>query len=344
MPGKNSHSGPLAAVTEQDLITVLPQEVAAYQAQANNTLPVLQAAVETWGHIYHALVWLAAAKDPPGPNELIFVDANGDPILLLDSHIVPAFSGSEGGSSSIEPGGLIFGLDATFTQDKDDEFGGILFQEDAYQDYIIEGVTQPLLQHFLAKYQAHRDASGFDPQTFDAQATLDRCLNPSSPFGFHADTDGFVGNALARIQALWGPTITECLVTIDGWLAADPAAGSRAWLDAQLGIATLNVAGLFAGNNVAAKQALNNARLAFALNREIYGFVYDRFVDLDDGSLKSDGLEQVITIVTSQLADPNDRAAWAHLLTATYGAVICNIFTQTGQLVDLAEQILPVVA
>jgi hypothetical protein len=67
-------------------------------------------------------------------------------------------------------------------------------------------------------------------------------------------------------------------------------------------------------------------------------------VDLDDGSLKSDGLEQVITIVTSQLADPDDRAAWAHLLTATYGVVICNIFTQTGQLVDLAEQILPVVA
>ncbi len=345
MPSKNSVTGPQAAVTEQNLLSLLPQEVAAYESQVPQTQQVtrdaLRTALDTWGKIYHTLVWLAAAKDPPGPNELIFLDAAGNPEILLDSHIVPAFTGSEAGSSSTVLSGYIFGLQARFNDDKDDEFGGILFQDEAYQDYAIDNSTQPLLQHFLDKFRARRDALGFDLAVFNpGDRNQYRHQLPDPDIFFHPNTAEFVDEALFLIQALWGNNIIEELGIVNGWVNGDPNAGSRTWLDAQFGIDQLNIGGLFAGNNVASRQVLNNAKLAFSLNREIFGFVYDRFVDLDDGSMKSDGLEQVITILTSQLTDPAHLQVWDYLITATYGAVAMRIFRQTESLINLAKGIL----
>ncbi len=333
MGNKNSHTGPIWVVTKQNLLDMLPQEVAAYTRQAIQEQPVIDGVVDTWGKIYHTLVWLAAAKDAPGPNELIELDTNGDPVILQNSHIVPAFTAGEAGSNTAELAGLIFGIQNIFDQDKDNEDGGILFQDEAYQKYIVNGVTQPLLQHFFLKFETLRNASGFDPQAFNPAATLDQCRSSTSAMGFHDDTDEFVQKALDLIWDLWDASIFADLNKINGWLndaGGSPAAGSEQWLNEKFQIDTLNIAELFAGSDSVAKKKLNTATLAFSLDREIFGFIYDRFVDLDDGTLKSDGLEQVIAILTSPL---DNSTAWDHLVTATYGAVAMKIFKQTEELI-----------
>jgi hypothetical protein len=350
MPPKNSYAGPVAAVTELDLNTVLLDERQAYEGQTVANQPTLDNAVRTWGHLYHALVWLAAAKDPPGPNTLLELDQNNEAVILPNSYLVPAFTASEGGSDTAVRGGLIFNLTDRYGQNDDNQNsppsfnpnGGLLFKEEAYQNYVVDNVTQPLLQHVLDKFRALRDASGLDPLNFDDSQLLTDCQDSAQGMNFHSSTANFINAALARIKELWGANITAELPRVNGWADAQPVAGgSRPWLDAQLGIANLNIFGfLLGGASDDDKKLLATARLALALNRDIYGFVFNRFVDLDDGSLKSDGLEQVIAIVTSQLSNA-EKQLWSQLLAVSYGVVAKKIFDQTEVLVDSVKQILP---
>ena len=343
MPSKNSATGPQAAVTEQDLFRLLPQEVAAYERQVPETQQAisdaLRTALDAWGKIYHALVWLAAAKDPPSPNALLELDQNNEAVILPDSHLVPAFTASEGGSDTAVRGGLIFNLIDRYGQGDDNPDGGLLFKEEAYQDYVVDGVSQPLLQHFLDKFRALRDSSVLDPLNFDASQLLNDCQGSAQKMKFHPSTTNFIDEVLARIGELWGANIITELAKVNEWVDDSLTAGSRVWLDMKLGIANLNIFGFLLGDASGnEKKLLASARLAFALNREIYGFVFNRFVDLDDGSLNSDGLEQVITIVTSQLSDA-EKQLWNQLLAVTYGVVAKKIFDQTKILVDSAKQI-----
>jgi hypothetical protein len=337
MPVKSSGSGPEAAVrlktegqeldVELELPTVLQKERAAYHPVGQSAI---DEAIQTWFQVYHNLVWLVAATDPPKLNSVnkhFIGTINCRPpgvraprFCLEDSHRVPAFYDKEAGRDG--KSGRIYKETKTMFEEKRQSktLGQRFLIEIKQQARINNGPRQPLLQYFLDKFKNL-------PSDLHRDACLEACRASISEMHFHHHSGWFVEEALTLMDELWGQHLDSRLAEVRGWLeTASPnkPAGSQAWLEEQLQINSSlknSIRDLFRGDKDESKLKISQETAVLNLNMAIFDFIFHRFVD-EDSDETSKGLEKAIINLST-------RTEWQNLLGATYGTIAWQIFQQT---------------
>jgi hypothetical protein len=376
MASKNSGSGPEAAVRwksddpqielywELELPTVINQEREDYNPVGQDEI---DEAVRTWLNVYHSLVWLVAAMDPPERNNINadYVDFTGTvqmngEFILEDSHRVPAFYEREAGATG-RSGWIYETLSRDFKTLSEhlDVFGRDFVEKLLQQVEIEDGDLQPILQYFLDKFK--NLPSGFE---------LERCIKTSRASipkikGFHNSTNQYVGEALDLISQiwqeglgrisqpgeeslLWEERLKRHLDQMCGWVKPpnpDQVAGSGTWLkeELQLGALEDQIHDLFDSNNQNIRENLevvSNKTIVLHINTTTFELIFGRFVD-QDGDETSKGLEKTIShlVEESENLSDTEKTEWKNLLWVTYGAVAWQIFQQAKRAVERVSQI-----
>ena len=344
MGSKNSGGGPKWVVRQERL-----SEALQFEQQIKETLCKLleedgnqeaisqyeevTGAIKTWFRMYHSVVLLVAAMQPPAIHpvntaEQGFVDCPSVVVgrfCLKNSYMLPAFGLEEEDSSSLS--GLRF-------ERMIDNFKH-LYQSGALGKRFIRenNSAQPIVEYLLGQYQPVPLANFAQTR----QEIIGGCHSSvSNLVTAHPQTESLVGRALGLVEDLWSEEIENQLAEVNNWKVNGLAGSEQLWNET-IGIddnLKNRILGLFPNGNRDIQLQVGQVAAASHLIGDILIFVENRFLYADDIDI-SHGFEGVIAKY-SQL----DQQAWSQLLSITWGAVAWQAVNQARTAVRTVTDLL----
>lgn len=352
MPSKsNGGGGAIAKVGPEidlhdilnlQLAQVLQSEKAEMEDFNWQQVPEAREAAFTWLHLYHGLVYMAAAT---GKAAAEYIDTAYDGPAWKFRYWVPGFSiGGDGEHGWFYPDTAkvetaTAGLKGQYLQTLMTANG---LSEDTLthnlaQHTELDDRTAPLLQHFLRKLQTY--APPVD-QADNIQANWRTLCQESLPVLDKQNPDNdqtyvFLQKALDHFVYLWGDDLATKVNTTAEWLPlADlDNAAFEAKLADLFPLAQAKTI-IRTGSPQAKAQLSALADMLKAVNRPTYRFVYKRITGEPDNGI-SHCLDNAVANIVNTLSDDAQKQAWHYLLYATCSAITWRVGQQLNRVNEM---------